>query len=338
MNDSEQQLAYSVSRPSNDLQDRGESPAPSLEPLDPARAAHATVPDGTTIYFETFAPDDAGRSDSSQQPTDPGIVLLIMGLGASARLWAPVARRLLALGYEVITFDNRGSGRSSTPRRPWTTAAMADDAVAVLDELDISTVHVGGASLGGMVAQELALRAHHRVSSLVLGATTGGFRWQDLATRQGLPHLLATAVRSLRSEREPEQRIRTFLRTTVSEDYARQSGPGDEIWDTVAAMLEDPVSRSGFAKQLLAAARHSSWSRLHRLRVPVLVHHGSNDPMVPVSGARELARRIPGARLKIHEGGGHALLDRADDVGDMLGDFLAELATAPRRGQPGAAV
>jgi 3-oxoadipate enol-lactonase len=247
-----------------------------------------------------------------------------MGLGANGRLWAPAVRRSLAAGYDVITFDNRGCGRSSTPWRPWTTRTMARDAAAVLDELGVEQAHVGGASLGGMIAQELALEFPERVSALVLASTTGGFRRLDLALGKGLPRILEAALRSLGGGSDPERRVSDFLCLAASEEFAAQCRPGDETWETVAAMLEDPATERGLALQLLAGIRHSTWSRLPRLSVPVQVHHGSQDPLVPLAAGRELARCIPGARLEIHPGAGHGLFERTEDVSESILAFLAE--------------
>ena len=278
--------------------------------------SYATAHDGTPIYFELFSPE----ADSAGPP-----VLLVMGLGANGRLWAPVVRRLLAAGYEVIVVDNRGCGRSSTPWRPWTTRTMASDAVAVLDELGVERAHVSGASLGGMVAQELALEFPERVSTLVLGCTTGGLPRLDLVPRRGLLRIFEATLRSLRPGDDPDQRVKDFLSTAASEDFVARCRPGDEAWATVAAMLEDPTSQRGLAMQLLASARHSSWSRLPRLTMPVQVHHGTEDRLMPFAAGRELARRIPDAQFVAYDGAGHALiLERPEEARERVLTFLAE--------------
>jgi 3-oxoadipate enol-lactonase len=289
-----------------------------------AVGSYASADDGTRIYYETFSPqvDSAGCGGSQSKGASP--VLLLMGLGANGRLWAPAVRRLLTAGYEVIVVDNRGCGRSSTPWWPWTTRTMAADAVAVLDELDVERAHVWGGSLGGMIAQELALEFPERVTTLVLGGTTGGLPRLDLLPRTGLLHILEAALRSLRPASDPEQRVREFLRRVAPEDFAAQCRPGDDAWAAVAAMLEEPTSGRGFAKQLLACARHSSWSRLSRLTMPVQVHHGTEDPLMPFAAGRELARRIPGAQFVVYEGAGHALFLERPEGGERILTFLAE--------------
>ena len=286
---------------------------------------YAKARDGMPIYFEFFSPEEDSARRSGPKPEGALPVLLVMGLGANGRLWAPAVRRLLGAGYEVIVVDNRGCGRSSTPWRPWTTRTMASDAVAVLDELGVERAHVSGASLGGMVAQELALEFPERVSSLILGCTTGGLPRLDLSPRRGLLRIFEAALRSLRPESDPEQRVRDFICMAASDDFAARCRPGDEAWDTVAAMLEDQTSQRGLALQLLAGVRHSTWSRLPGLTMPVQVHHGTEDPLMPFAAGRELARRIPGAQLVVHEGAGHALvLERPEECRESILAFLGE--------------
>jgi 3-oxoadipate enol-lactonase len=295
-----------------------------LEPLKAADASYATADDGSRIYYEVFAPtgDAAGHGRPPSEARLP--VLLVMGLGANGRLWAPATRRLLSAGYEVITLDNRGCGRSSTPWRPWTTRKMARDATTVLNELGIQRANIGGASLGGMVAQELAIESSERVRTLVLVATTGGLRRLDLAPVSGLRHVVEAGLRSLGSGSDPEGQIRNFLRMAASEDFVAQCQPGDEAWESVAEMLEDPAGQRGVALQLLAAIRHSTWSRLPQLGMPVQIHHGELDALIPLSDGRELARRIPHAKFEFHPGAGHGLFERSEEVADSILAFLAE--------------
>jgi len=282
------------------------------------------VEDGTRIYYELFLPEgDSGRSGTGPATSAPA-VLLLMGLGANGRLWAPAVRRLLGAGYQVVAVDNRGSGRSSTPWCPWTTRTMAHDALAALDELKIERAHVWGGSLGGMIAQELALEFPQRMRSLVLMSTTGGLPRLDLLPRRGLLRVVQVVLRSLRPAGDPEQQVKEFLRFVAAEDFVAECRPGDEAWSAVSAMLEDPTTQRGVTMQFLAAARHSSWSRLSRLTMPVQVHHGTADSIMPFAAGEELARRIPGARFEVHEGAGHGIFERPDELGDSILAFFAE--------------
>jgi pimeloyl-ACP methyl ester carboxylesterase len=295
--------------------------------LTPTLASHAPAGDGARIYYEMFSPTQEPSQRRRLGSPHPWPVLLLMGLGANGRLWAPAVRRYIAAGHHVVTLDNRGSGRSSTPWRPWTTRTMAMDALAVLDELGIEQAHVCGVSMGGMIAQELALQHPRRAGSLVLTATTAGFRPLDLPPPSRLARMLSGALPPFQAGGEQARRVSDFLCLAASDEYAGRCQPGDEAWDAVAAMLEDPASRRGLALQILACMRHSSWSRLRRLSMPVQVHHGTQDPLIPLAAGRELARRIPGARFELHPGAGHGLFERAEQVYRSILAFVAGCET-----------
>jgi pimeloyl-ACP methyl ester carboxylesterase len=274
---------------------------------------YVTATNDVRLYYERAGATTGG-------PT----VLLLMGLGATGRIWTPAVRRFAAAGYEVLTIDNRGSGRSQTPWLPWTTRTMAADAVTLLDALGLRRAHVVGASLGGMVAQEVALEFPERVSTLVLGCTTGGMPRFDLMPRRGLLDLLVAGARTAFPAASEEARVAEFLRLSVSPAFARDCPPDDEARRAVAAMLEDRVGPRGFAHQTLAAGRHSSWGRLDRLDLPVQVQHGTADRLIPFAAGRELARRIRGASFEPIEGAGHALvLERPDEIFDHAHRFIA---------------
>jgi 3-oxoadipate enol-lactonase len=253
--------------------------------------------DGLPLFYECFPA--VGTSHAT--------VLLLMGLGSNARIWAPVVEPLRADGYDVVVMDNRGCGRSGVPWKPWSTRTMAGDARAVLDAAEVPRAHVIGASMGGMIAQELALAAPDRVDSLVLGCTSGGLpRGPALATRHGVRHVLGMVGRAFRRA-APADPVLEFLRVNVSPDFAAAAAPGGPAWQAVEAMLADPMPTRGLLHQALATARHSTWSRLGRLTMPVQVQHGTADKVIPVHSGRALARRIPRAVFEPIEGAGHAL-------------------------------
>jgi 3-oxoadipate enol-lactonase len=242
-------------------------------------------------------------------------VLLIMGLGLSGGAWwrsVPVLARRL----QVLTFDNRGVGRSRSVQLAYTTDAMADDAVSVLDAAGVERAHVYGISLGGMVAQQLALRHPDRVRSLVLGAT-----------HPGGPHM-----------RRPDPQVMAFLWERLllpSEDAAWRSVPfnysercraehPERIAEDVAQRLAHPFSEPVYRAQLLAAALHDCHDRLNRIQVPTLVVHGERDRMIPVENGRMLAERIPGARLLELPDTGHLYPTEAPGVDEEIAAFLAD--------------
>ena len=240
-------------------------------------------------------------------------VLLIMGLGLSGGAWwrtVPVLSRHL----EVLTFDNRGVGRSHSLQLAYTTEAMADDAVSVLDAAGVKRVHVYGISLGGMVAQQLALRHPDRVRSLVLGATHAGGRHMH----------------------RPDVDVMAFLWERLllpSEDAAWRSVPfnysercraehPERIAEDVAQRLAYPFSEQAYRAQLFAAVLHDCYDRLNRIRAPTLVVHGDEDRMIPVQNGRMIAERIPGAKLLELPGTGHLYPTEAPHVDEEIAAFM----------------
>jgi pimeloyl-ACP methyl ester carboxylesterase len=275
---------------------------------------YATAPDGPRLFYERFAPTGTRK---------PLPVLLIAGWATNGRLWLPAIERGTTAGYQVVTIDSRGTGRSAPPRRPWSTATLARDVVAVLDHAKIERAHVAAPSLGGMVAQELALRHPTRVGALVLAATTGGLPRIGLFRPAGLARLMSGWARRASKSEDRAGAVRRALRLAVSDEFARLAGPADPAWQAVEQMLIDPATTRGNLYGLLAAAAHSAWSRLATIRVPVQVQHGSSDRLISIRAAHALAAAIPHAELEVLHGAGHALiLERPDDTMSLGLSFL----------------
>ncbi len=242
-------------------------------------------------------------------------VLLIMGLGLSGGAWwrtVPVLARRL----EVITFDNRGVGRSRALIHAYTTEVMADDAASVLDAAGVDRVHVYGISLGGMVAQQLALRHPERVRSLILGATHAGWRH----ARHPDPDVLAFLRQ--RMWMRHEEAVRISLPFNYS-DRCRAEHP-ERIAEDVAQRLAHRFSTQAYRAQLWAAALHDCYHRLDRIEAPTLVVHGSHDRMIPIDNGRMIAARIPGAQLVELEGTGHLYPTETPHVDEEISAFMRE--------------
>ena len=241
-------------------------------------------------------------------------MLLIMGLGmASTAWWRTVP--VLAKRLRVITFDNRGAGRSDAPRGPYTLEQLADDAVAVLDAAEEERAHVYGFSLGGMIAQELALRYPARVSKLVLGATTPGGQ-RPRTTRRG--HDWLPRAQNHHAYRGGHLGVRPLqLRTQTRIEHAGRIG------EDVVRRLMFPPSIDGYKAQLGAAWKFDAVDRLAQVSASALVLHGSEDRMIPVSNGTRLAAALPDARLQILEGAGHLYPTDAPEADrDVLGFLL----------------
>lgn len=244
-------------------------------------------------------------------------VLLVMGLGMNATGWWRTVPVLEAAGLRVLSFDNRGVGRSSIPPGPYSVAQMAEDCVAVLDAAGERSAHVYGISLGGMIAQELVLAQPDRVRSLVLGATTPG-------GRQAVP--LADDVRAF-FERRADMPAEEAVWASVPYNYgpATREHGGERIAEDVAQRLRFPITSEGYRSQLAAALHHSALDRLGEVAAPTLVVHGDADVMVPPGNGALLAEAIPGAELVSLTGAGHLYPTDAPDADQRVAEFL----TAP---------
>jgi pimeloyl-ACP methyl ester carboxylesterase len=228
---------------------------------------------------------------------DGPLVALVQGLGLPGRMWLGLSGGLVKSGHSVIVPDNRGTGSSDAPLPPYRMGTLADDLAAVLEDAARGPALVVGISLGGMIAQHLALRHPRRVSGLVLAATTCG---PPVGTLPNL-RLLPPMVRSLAGDARALGELRRLL--VNPQTLARTPRLFDE-WDR--QMSRQAWRWSGFAGQLAAAALHSTGLSLGRVRCPVEVIAGDADRIVPPVNSRILARRIPAAALTLVPGAGHA--------------------------------
>ena len=218
-------------------------------------------------------------------------LLLIQGLGYGRWGWQPLVRPL-ASRYRVLMFDNRGIGESDKPAGPYTAAEMAGDAVAVLDAADAAHAHVLGASLGGAVAQELALRHPERVNKLVLVATMSGMTNMHPIPAQTL-QLMAEA-----QTLEPAAALRRFVENALEPDT--DSTLVDQLVELRTANPPDPA---GWAAQMGIWGTFDVWGELPTIDVPTLVVQGEGDVVVDPRNAALLAERIPGAQMRLVPGG-----------------------------------
>ena len=242
-------------------------------------------------------------------------VLLIMGLSFTLEMWFRVVPHLTK-SYRVVLFDNRGIGRSDVPRGPYTIPTLASDAEAVLDAAGIPAAHVLGASMGGMVAQELALRSPERVLSLMLGCTSysGLFsKWPDF--RKG-PNQLAW-FRASRQEREWAMRHMLYAAGTLEK----------LIEEDIGIRCQCSWTYKGVLSQFAGILLWSSYRRLPRIKVPTLVVHGAEDHLLPPENGRIVASRIPHACFVLLPHAGHILItDQPELTMRHLLQFLDEVS------------
>ena len=236
-------------------------------------------------------------------------LVLVAGTAFDMSFWDDLLPQLR--GFRVLRLDNRGAGLSDVPDEAFSIEQMADDVAAVMDAAGMPSAHVYGMSMGGLIAQDLAIRYPERVLSLVLGATYAGGPPLSRAVRL-LPLLL--------SEKGPEDLLRAtapFLSAT----------PIPATADRFPGHGRAPRNKRALRRQLAAQMRYSSMRRLHMIQQPTLVMHGEKDRLISPLNARRMTRRIPGARLRLIVGAGHMYHhDRPRESRDLLLDFLMEAA------------
>jgi len=254
-------------------------------------------------------------------------LLMINGLGASVETWSPFWMRL-AEHFRVVLFDNRGVGRSTLPKSSFTIRTMADDAAGLLEAIRVPSAFVYGASMGGQIAQELALSHPEKVRALVLGMTTCG----------GPPAILPPP--------EVMQRLATLANPSAG------SSPLEVLWSVSytpeflaahraelvreAAAVRYPPTPQGYRLQAEASMKFNSYDRLPKIQVPTLVMAGSRDLLMPPGNARLIASRIPGAQLHIFEGAGHGFTrERPEESVKLISDFLSAVESSRPLPSPG---
>ncbi len=253
----------------------------------------ATV-DSIELYYEEHGSGDP--------------LLLIMGLAADSTAW------LLQIPdfekhYRTIVFDNRGVGRSSKPPGPYTIHQMADDAAGLLDVLGIARTHVVGVSMGGMIAQELALRHPQRVRGLVLGCTypepdTDIERQRQFSVAQFGGTVTAGGEMQIDlSAFDPMSFFQHLLPAVFNQEFIEHELP--KLMQLFAGALQYGFSMEAILGQVAAVMNHKATDRLHQITAPTLVITGDADRLVPPANSDILARHIPNARLLKVPGGSH---------------------------------
>jgi 3-oxoadipate enol-lactonase len=254
-------------------------------------------------------------------------LLLIMGLAADSTAWLfqipDFARR-----YRTIAFDNRGVGRSAKPRGPYTIHQMADDAAGLLDVLGIERAHVVGVSMGGMIAQELALRHPARVRGLVLGCTfpepdADAERQRQFSVAQFGGRVTATGETEIDvSALDPLAFFQHLLPRVFNQSFIDRELP--KLLHVFAGALQYGFSMEAILGQVEAVMGHKATDRLHRITAPTLVITGDADLLVSPANSDVLARNIPGAKLVKVPGGSHGFNFETPEVFNReVLDFLA---------------
>ncbi|EFW93537.1 3-oxoadipate enol-lactone hydrolase [Haladaptatus paucihalophilus DX253] len=258
--------------------------------------------DGVSLYYEEHGPTDA----------DP--IVFVEGLGYGRWMWR-WQREAFADDYRVIVWDNRGTGDSDAPDGPYSIEEMAGDLEAVLAAVGVESVHVVGASMGGMIAQQYALD-YNRAQTLSLLCTTPG-------GDEGVPTPPETQERMFDVPEGCDEReaIRYKMAPAMTEEFAAEHD--DLLSDIVDWRLAGDASDEARGAQAMGVTNFDASDRLGELSLPTLIAHGTADSVLPFENAELLADRIPHAELEPFEGGPHLFfIEQSGAVNERLRTFL----------------
>jgi len=243
-------------------------------------------------------------------------LLLIMGMSGTKHHWGERVLEELRSDFETIVYDHRDAGDSTRTGQPFTIADLAGDAAGLLDALGLDSAHVMGISMGGMVAQELALAHPERIASLTLGCTYCGGEGSVLAS-EAVMRRLAEAMTS----GDRATAIRAGWEVNVSPSFAADE---DAYARFLATGMRYGLPVEVIMRQMQAITGHDTSARLPGLGVPTLVAHGTLDELLPVHNGHMIAGLIPGSRLEILEGIGHMFfLERPERTAELVREHAA---------------
>ncbi|MES2490254.1 MAG: alpha/beta hydrolase, partial [Pseudomonadota bacterium] len=243
-------------------------------------------------------------------------LLLIMGLRYSSRLWYS-AIPALAKKYRVISFDNRGTGKSGTTWR-FHIKDLVNDAIAVMDAAGVQSAHVYGVSMGGGITMELAMRHPARVRSLILGCTTIKTEKSPLWIRW-MPALFLL----------PPALLHRILRSGDPKSYG-SAAPIDRAKVDIGIVESDPYSGRGVAAQAWAVFRYAADKKeVAKIKSPALILHGDEDTAVDCSAGKAMSKVLPNSRFEVLRGAGHNYFIAAEALANRLAiEFMDETERA----------
>jgi len=242
-------------------------------------------------------------------------VVMVSGLGASARDWGPLAD-CLARRARVIAFDNRGAGRSVAAKQPFTLERMAQDTVAVIEACGLSSVNLVGMSMGGMIAQLVAITRPELVKRLILIATHSG-------AKSAVPSTPEARAAMFPEEKLPrEEHVRRQYAVYVAPSFRART---DAFERMMKVRLENLIPLDMWQLQLQAILGSERTEQLGEIRAPTLVIHGRLDTLVPFANGEKLRDLIPGARLLALDDCGHIISwEKPDEAAAAIVEFVSE--------------
>jgi 3-oxoadipate enol-lactonase len=259
----------------------------------------------------------AGEIELSYERSGDGPpLLLIMGMSGTKHHWGEQVLEELRRDFDTIVYDHRDAGDSTKTGQPFTIVDLAEDAAGLLEALQVDSAHVMGISMGGMVAQELALAHPERIRSLTLGCTYCGGEGSQL-TSEGVLRRLAESM----SSGDRELAVRTAWEVNVSPRFAADEAAYARF---LATGMRYAMPVAVIMQQMRAITAHDTSARLPELRLPTLVVHGTLDQMLPVQNGHMIAGLIPDSRLEILDGIGHMFfLEEPERTAELVREHAA---------------
>lgn len=238
-------------------------------------------------------------------------LIMIIGLGSDQSNWR-LQRGLFKKYYRIITFDNRGWGKSDRPAGPYTIKMMADDTIGLMDQLHIKKAHILGVSMGGMIAQELAITYPERVDKLVLACT-----FTQRNETSGFSSEIDKAIEDYKRSSHDEMSIRrlasVFIDLSFNKSFYRI------FFLPIMKIAIRFSALNGFVEQLEAVLEYNEVDRIEMIKASTLVITGTNDRVIKPISSEVIAKLIPKAKLVKVEGGSHGF------SGEMSGEFNREV-------------
>jgi pimeloyl-ACP methyl ester carboxylesterase len=244
-------------------------------------------------------------------------LVMIMGLGGARSSWRS-QKGLFKKYYRTVTFDNRGVGKSDKPIGPYTIKMMGDDTLGLMDQLGIEKAHVLGVSMGGMIAQELAINHPERVDKLILGCT-----FARAGASSDSPEM-NKAMESYRKSLQDEASQRKLLSALLDLSFNSRSNRAFILPFAKIAIRFSSIS--GIVEQMKAVSTHDTVERLKMIKAPTLVLTGTEDRLVNPVSSEMIAKLVPNAKLVKVPGGGHTFfMEKHNDFNREVLRFLKEV-------------
>jgi len=261
---------------------------------------------GINLYYEVY-----GQGEP---------LVLIMGFSGTQAGWI-FQRRTFQKYFQVITFDNRGVGKTDKPDGPYSIRMMAEDTIGLMNHLNIERAHILGVSMGGYIAQELAINYPERVKKLVLGCT---YARQDEKSGHSTEYHRGLDLRDGCSADELRKvPVSKVLRTELPLAF------NNRLYKVIVSLLMNiyamRMATEGVAAQFQAIAEHDTLERLHMIQAPTLVITGAQDKIIKPASSEVLAKMIPNARLLKIDGGSHSVfIAKRGEFNKAVLDFLKD--------------